>query len=139
MSSNALQLLGICNKAGKAAVGEEPVGAAARAGKARLILVASDAAGHTARRAASFSAAGKCACITVPFTREEMGAMLGRQVCALAAITDVCLAQSFVRALNEPEKYADLQADLDRRAERVAQRRQEEQAHQKNLRRGGHR
>ena len=137
MDNKALQLLGICRKAGKIAAGEEPVGTEVRAGHARLILVAHDAADRTFRRARSFSETGKCAFIRVPFTREEMGAVLGRQTCALAAITDVCLAQSFVRALGQPEKYADLQADLDRRADRVAQRRREEQIHRKKLQHHG--
>ena len=41
---NVLHLLGIARKAGRVEVGEEPVGASARARQARLILVASDAA-----------------------------------------------------------------------------------------------
>lgn len=138
MPSNSLQLLGLCRKAGAIAVGEEPVGAAARSGKARLILVAEDAADHTFRRAKSFSTVGKCAFIRVPHTKDELGGVLGRGACALAAITDVRLAQSFLRSLNQPEKYAELQADLDRRVARVDQRRQEEQAHQKNIRHGKH-
>ncbi len=136
--NNALNLLGISRKGGHIAVGEEPVGAAARAGKARLILVAQDAADHTFRRARSFSTAGKCPFIKVPFTKEEMGCVLGRGVCALAALTDVRLAQTFVRALGQPEKYEQIQADLDVRAARVEQRRKEEQAHQRNIRRGKH-
>ena len=39
-----LNLIGLAQKAGRLAVGEEPTGAAARARDARLILVAADAA-----------------------------------------------------------------------------------------------
>ena len=52
---NVLHLLGIARKAGRVEVGEEPVGASARARQARLILVASDAADNSARRAAHFA------------------------------------------------------------------------------------
>ena len=56
MHEKALGLLGISQKGGNIELGEEPVGAVARAGKARLIILASDAAGHTVRRAQSFAA-----------------------------------------------------------------------------------
>lgn len=46
----ALQYLSIARKGGMAELGEEPVGAIARAGKAYLILVAADASDHTWRR-----------------------------------------------------------------------------------------
>lgn len=43
MTEQVLSLLGLAKKAGRVEVGEEPVGAAARAKKARVILVAQDA------------------------------------------------------------------------------------------------
>ena len=49
-----LNLIGLAKKAGKLEVGEEPVGAAARSKHARLILIASDAADNTRRRALHF-------------------------------------------------------------------------------------
>ena len=49
-----LNLIGLAKKAGKLEVGEEPVGAAARSKHARLILIASDAADNTRRRARHF-------------------------------------------------------------------------------------
>ena len=50
-SSKALGYLSLARKGGLAELGEEPVGAIARAGKAYVILVASDASDHTWRRA----------------------------------------------------------------------------------------
>jgi len=52
-----LNLIGLAKKAGKLEVGEEPVGAAARSKHARLILIASDAADNTRRRALHFGEA----------------------------------------------------------------------------------
>lgn len=49
---NTLHLVGIAKKARRVEVGEEPVGAAARARQARLIVLARDAADNTCRRAA---------------------------------------------------------------------------------------
>ena len=47
----ALNYLALARKAGRIELGEEPVGAAARAVKACLVVVASDAGDHTWRRA----------------------------------------------------------------------------------------
>ena len=44
MTEHILSMLGLALKAGRVEVGEEPVGAAARAKKARVIFVAQDAA-----------------------------------------------------------------------------------------------
>lgn len=124
--NRALNLLSLARKGGNIQLGEENVGAASRAGQARLIVVASDAADNTYGRVKTFSHAGKTTFIRVPYTKEELGHACGRAVCAMAAITDVALARAFVNALGQPEKYAELLADLDRRVERVQQRRREE-------------
>ena len=86
---NVLHLLGIARKAGRVEVGEEPVGASARARQARLILVASDAADNSARRAAHFAQAGKAPWFRVPYTKGELGGTVGRASCAMLALTDV--------------------------------------------------
>lgn len=132
----ALGLLCLAKKGGNLQLGEEGTGAACRAGHARLILLASDAAGNTQRRADSFSQGGKIPIRTLPYDRETLGGAFGRAVCAIAALTDVSLALAFVKALGEPEADGALLAELERRTERVRQRRREEQAHRRNLRRG---
>lgn len=77
---NVLHLLGIARKAGRVEVGEEPVGASARARQARLILVASDAADNSARRAAHFAQAGKAPWFRVPYTKGELGGTVGPRI-----------------------------------------------------------
>ena len=58
MTEHLLSTLGLALRAGAVAVGEEPVGAAARAKKARVIFTARDAAASSVRRAYSVSASG---------------------------------------------------------------------------------
>ena len=72
-------LLGLALRAGRLAVGEEPVGTACRCHKGYLLLLASDAADNTIRRALHFSQAGKTICLTLPLTKEELGSGLGRR------------------------------------------------------------
>ena len=134
--NRTLGLLSISRKGGNLTVGEEQVGAVARAGRARLLLVASDASDHTVRRARSFVAGTAQPMLIVSFTKDELGQALGVSSCAIAAITDVRLAQAFVKTLGEPEKYTHLLKDLDVRVQRVEKRREEEKAHRYNVRHG---
>ena len=132
----ALNYLALARKAGRVELGEEPVGIAARALHARLVIVASDASDHCWRRARSFVAGSGQQAIRVPFTKDEMGMVTGRQSLAIAAFTDPALALAFTEALDEPEKYQKELEDLRDRTHRVRQRQLEEKAHQRNVRMG---
>ena len=134
--NKTLGLLSISRKGGNVVYGEEQVGAVTRAGRGRLVILASDAGGHTLRRGKSFVAGTAQPLITVSFTKDELGTALGTTSCAIAAITDVRLAQAFVKTLGEPEKYQQLLQDLDVRVQRVEKRRAEEKAHRFNVRHG---
>ncbi len=132
----ARNYLSLARKAGRIELGEEPVGAVARAGKARLLVVASDASDHTWRRAKSFVAGTDQQCIRVPYNKEELGMAIGRQSLAVAAITDPALALAFLKALGSPEKYADALESLSKRTARVMGRQAEAKAHEKNVKKG---
>ena len=132
----ALNYMALARKAGRIELGEEPAGAAARAQHARLVVVASDAGDHTWRRAQSFVAGTEQLCLKAPFTKGQLGQASGRTALALAAFTDAALALAFVKALEEPQHYAQLLETLQQQVERVQKRRKEEKAHQKNIRLG---
>lgn len=132
----ALNYLSLARKAGKLELGEEPVGAAARAQHARLVMVAKDASDHTWRRAKSFVAGTSQECIRLDYTKDELGAAVGRQELAIGALTDPAMALAFCMVLPESEKYEETILNLDKRTQRVQQRRREEKAHQRNRRTG---
>ena len=132
----ALNYLSLARKAGRIELGEEPVGAAARAQKARLLVVASDAGDHTWRRAKSFVAGTDQQCIRVAFDKDALGQSVGRQSLAIAAITDPALALAFVKALGQPEKYRETLESLEKRTKRVQSRQAEAKAHEKNVKKG---
>lgn len=132
----ALNYLALGRKGSLVELGEEPAGAAARAGKARLIVVASDASDHTWRRSLSFVAGTDQQCLRVPFNKDEMGLAVGRTSLAIAAFTDPALALAFVKALGTPEKYAKVLEELENRAKRARQRQKEAKAHARNVRTG---
>ena len=132
----ALNYLSLARKGGRVELGEEPVGAAARALKARLVVVASDAGDHTWRRAKSFVAGTNQVAVKIPFSKDDMGMAIGRTSLAIAAFTDPAIALAFLKALPQQEKYSEELQALESRTQRVRQRRQEAAAHEKNKRVG---
>ena len=133
-----LSFLGLIYRAGRLAVGEEPVGAAARAHKAYLLLLASDAADNTIRRADHFCQAGKTVRLIVPWTRPELGGAVGRTACAMMAVSDIGSAAALAEKLaaRDPERFGEARDALVPKAARAKRRRDETRAHKKNVRSG---
>ena len=132
----SLNYLSLARKAGSAELGEEPVGAAARALHAHVILVASDASDPAWRRAKSFAAGTDQQCVRLKYTKDEMGMAVGRTSLAIAAVTDAALALALVESLDEPEKNEAAVQVLTAKVQRLRQRQKEAKAHERN-RRGG--
>lgn len=130
--------LGLIKKAGKLDIGEEPVGATCRAKKASLVITACDAAPNSIRRAAHFAEIGQVPNLTVPFSKEELGQILGRPPCAMVSVNNVGFAAALVKKLSavDPDMYEAILTQLDQKAARVLQRQKEKRTHQKNLLRG---
>jgi ribosomal protein L7Ae-like RNA K-turn-binding protein len=104
-----LSFLGMCRKAGALETGEEAVGAAARKEKAVLILTASDTSDNTAKRATNLAEWSHAENAALPYSKEELGEMLGKRVCAVLALTDINMAASFLEKLSaECEEYTEL-------------------------------
>ena len=136
MDNRALNYLSLARKGGRAELGEEPVGIAARELKAHLVLVARDASDHTWRRAKSFVAGTDQQCVRLDVTKEELGFVVGRQSLAIAAVTDAALALALVEALGEPQKYEKERSVLAEKVQRLKQRAKEAKAHRNNVRKG---
>lgn len=124
MTGNILSLLGLALRGGRLAVGEEPTALAAKAGQARLILLAADAAGNTLRRAEHLAQEGHCLWLTTPFSKAELGGALGRGSAAIAALTDTGLAAAVTErlAVLDPERYAGAAARMDLKRRRAKER-----------------
>ena len=136
---NILHLVGLAKRAGQLEAGDEPVGAACRARACRLLLVARDAADNTFRRVRHFADAGQCLWLSIPYGKDELGEAVGRTSCAMVAVTDIGFAGAIAAKLAQADagKYGAAAEKLATKVEKAAQRRREQQAHEKNLRRGG--
>ncbi|MCD8212327.1 MAG: ribosomal L7Ae/L30e/S12e/Gadd45 family protein [Oscillospiraceae bacterium] len=106
MNEPCLGLLGLAKKGGMIQAGETAAGTLCRSGKAKLVLLAEDAAENTRRRAESFARMGGVPLVRLPYGKEQIGFALGRASCALAALSDQGMADALVKKL--------AQADADR-------------------------
>lgn len=122
-----LGLLGLAHKGGHLAIGEEPVAALAQPGRARVILLAADAAENTRRRAGHFAALHGTPLLDLPYDKLTLGAAIGRGGCAMLALSDVRMALSLVQAMGLSDDDPVVR-ELMARSERVVQRRAAEQA-----------
>ena len=138
MTEHILSMLGLALKAGRVEVGEEPVGSAARAKKARVIFVAQDAAPSSMRRAQSFARAGSTLCVTLPAGKDQLGRSLGRTSVAMCAVTDIGFAEALAKKLAAPDSgtYQEAADTLAVKARRARERKEEQLQHEKNLRQG---
>ena len=125
-----LSMIGLAHKAGRVEIGEEPVGSAARAKKARIILVAGDAAASSVRRAMGFANTGSCLCLVIPASKEELGRALGRTSCAMAAITDMGFADAIAKKLAalDPQRFGSAAERMAVKAQRARERKLEQLA-----------
>ncbi len=103
MTSNALSLLGLALRGNHLAVGEEPVAECCKTRRAKLVLTAADAAENSTQRAARWAEAANVPWTKVPWTKEALGAALGRSACAMAALTDAGLAAALAKKLVESD------------------------------------
>ncbi len=133
-----LSMIGLAKKAGRVEIGEEPVGSAVRAKKARVILIAQNAAASSVRRAKAFANVGNCLYLIIPADKDDLGRCLGRTSCSMAAVTDIGFADAIVKKLAaiDPEKYGEAAEKMDVKARRAAERKREQAQHEKNVRQG---
>lgn len=131
MDKAALNMLGIARKAGRLEIGEEPVAAAARGHKARLIIIASDASLNTVRQVRNLP--GNAVIMSSLYTKAELGSGLGRGVCAVVAVTEARLALAIAEKIAEqsPGDYRLQLDELKIKANRVQKRQVEKRAHLK--------
>ena len=94
MREKTLKFLGLMRRANALQAGENNTGEAVRAGKAKLLLLASDASDNARKRAEGFVGGRSCLLLPLPFAKEELGEALGYGPCAMAAVTDLGFANA---------------------------------------------
>ncbi len=130
MRDNTLKLLGLMRVAGAIEIGADRAGDCAAAGKARLLLLPSDA-GQGAKNKAGRVLEGRNAIeLELPFSRAELAGALGVGDCTMAAVTDMGFSLKLLEQLCaiEPERYAAPAAALKAKQEKMLRRKSEKGA-----------
>ena len=119
----AQQYMALARKAGRLAVGEDNCGAVISAGRAKLLLLASDASPNAHKRADGFLYGRRALRQTLPWTKAELSALLGKRGCSMVCFTDLPLAARFAAAMADTsEIWQDTAALLSRREDKAARR-----------------
>ena len=123
-SDPCLGMLGLARRAGKLAYGDELVRQMCADHKARCVLVAADAGESTAKRTALYAARANVPCITLPHGKDELGGAIGKNGCAVCAVSDIGMAAASIGKLAaQYPQYAEVAAQLGEKNARIQSRR----------------
>jgi len=133
MMEKVLSLLGLMKKAGAIACGEDNSVEAVRDGKAKALILASDASDNARKRAENLCSGRKLIKLDIECTKAELAWALGMSGCAMAAVCDLGFAVALVRELCrvKPGEYDEVYELLVQRYDKARRRKAEKQ------RRGG--
>ena len=98
--SKVISLLGFAQKAGKVTSGEEGVSGAVKSHKAKLVLLAADAAENTKKNYLRQCARHHITCEEL-LTKEELGSGIGKIQRAVLAVTDESFAKAILELLEK--------------------------------------
>ncbi|MBQ2752581.1 MAG: ribosomal L7Ae/L30e/S12e/Gadd45 family protein [Firmicutes bacterium] len=97
-----LGTLGLCMKAGKLVTGEDSVLKAIRGNKAKVVILAKDASANTTKRmtnAATFYNVP----LVVYSTKADIGAALGKNIRAVAAVIDEGFGAKIIKTVEDAQ------------------------------------
>lgn len=94
-----LGFIGLLKNAGLLAIGDEAVKCAVLDKKARVVLLSSDAAPNTRRRAENYTLTHGVSHRNLPSAKSETGAAVGRDSCAILAVCDAKSAAAIMKKL----------------------------------------
>ncbi|WP_425060902.1 putative ribosomal protein YlxQ [Sporomusa carbonis] len=93
-------VLGLAQKAGKVVSGDFAVQGAIKSGKAKLLIIASDASEST-KKEYQYQAEYKNIAIYSALSKEQLGSAIGKALRAAVAVTDEGFIKPLIRALKE--------------------------------------
>ena len=137
MREKILNLLGMMRRANAIIIGEDKAAEAVRAGKAKLLLLSSDASANAGRKAENLVNGRNVQMLHLPFDREELGGALGVGGCSMSAVTDLGFASAWMKLLAAqwPEEYADAARNVQDRLEKAARRKTQKGSKREGTRR----
>lgn len=138
MSEKALGLLGLMRRANAIQIGEDNTGETVKAGKAKLLVLASDASENAQKRAESFISGRNTVKVVLPHTKDELSQALGIGGCSMAAVTEIGFANALMKLLKTEngEMYGQAADELEARFEKNERRKSEKGSCNRNKNNG---
>ena len=128
----ALRYMGLARKAGLLALGEDRCTEAVSEGRAKLLLLASDASPGAVKRAGASLRGHRAPMEALPWKKEELGVALGRPGCVMVCFTDLPLASRFASAMAEDLPQWQATAELlSRREDKIRRRKAAPRKHER--------
>ena len=117
-------LLGLMRRASALILGEDGCVEAVSAGKARLLLLPSDASDKKTERAYKYTNGRSCQVIRLPFDEKIFSAAIGKSSCTMAAITDIGFADALLKQLQKkfPDVYDESAFLVNSKFEKIKKR-----------------
>ena len=137
MREKILNLLGMMRRANAITIGEDKAAEIVRAGKAKLLFLASDVSENAARKAENLANGRNVQLLSLPFDREELGGALGVGGCSVAAVTDLGFASAWMKLLAAqwPEQYAEAAKAVEDRRDKAVRRKNQKGSKREGTRR----
>ncbi len=88
MTDRLMSLLGLCRRAGKIVLGNDPVIDSINLKKAKLVIVAQDASQHTAKGVLSASHRNNVKAHVVEYTKDDISLAVGKYTAVLSIIDE---------------------------------------------------
>ena len=118
-----LGMLGLARRAGKLAFGDELVREMCLDKKARAVFTAVDAGASTAKKAAFYAQSANAPLISLPYGKDELGMAIGKNGCAVCAVSDIGIAAAALQKLAVMRsEYADMAVQLAEKNTRIQSR-----------------
>lgn len=130
MADKVLGLLGLMRRAGAIELGLDNTADALKAGRAKVLLLSSDAADNARSKLAHLSEGRRALTVELGYDRAALGESLGVGACSAMAVTDLGFADALMKELAgaQPERYAETAALLAARRAKAARRKKETDA-----------
>ena len=127
MEDKALGLLGLMRRARAVEPGTDGACDAVKDGKAKLLILSADLNDNARRKAENASNGRRVLVQSVHYTRAELASAFGLADCSMAAVTDIGFANALAKLLaaNDPERYGELAAELEKRNDKAVRRKKE--------------
>ena len=103
MNDRLLSFFGLCRRAGKLVIGNDPVKEAIETDKALLVILASDISHNTLKKLNPLIESSGVPCFDVKRTKDEISFSLGK-ACAVLAVTDKGFADKLTELILAEQK-----------------------------------